>query len=560
MPDRPAAASGGKRAFPQRRSLLLLGVVLLALLPRLLFLVETFDRIEFNYLLPGLDQHLFHQSALRILEGDLLLAQESYSQGPFYSYFLAGLYRVFAPDVRVVRIVQALLGVGSCVLIYLICLRWFGLGISVACAALYSLYDYAVFMESTLLRATLVGFLYLLLLLTLARYTESRRLRWLLASGLVLGLAVATRPNSILLLPAIAWILLFSSDASAASRSPRSWAAFGAALLLPVLPFVLRNVSLGDPALHLSSQGLKVFVAGNMPDARGVGWLVSEQGQELLREAGDDWLAVVGGVLAQVLRHPGDWLLVQLQKLHALFASHEIPNNLNLYLWSQSSRVLQTCPVNVHVIASLFVCGFVLGMRSRPRRGLLYGYLAGVVLTIFPFYVIARFRLPLLGVLCVFAGFVIEEVLRGLRERRVRRLLLVALGLLVAAILTTSPVRQRIYPGSYRNLAQFYEHNGRLREAEVQYRKAFAGSPAGPRIAESLAALYLRLGEPAEAKQVAAQHLAERPGNPRMRLLLARAHAAAGEPEQAEAILVELERSNPEMSEVVQLLEALRRD
>jgi len=75
------------------RTVLLIAVILLALLPRGLFLAETFHKVEFNYLLKGTDQYGFHKTALHIANrDDWLLKARRYSQAPFYTYFLAFLY------------------------------------------------------------------------------------------------------------------------------------------------------------------------------------------------------------------------------------------------------------------------------------------------------------------------------------------------------------------------------------------------------------------------------------------------------------------------------------
>jgi 4-amino-4-deoxy-L-arabinose transferase-like glycosyltransferase len=529
--------SKGLRWLPPRSSVLL-ALVLLALLPRGLFLVDSFDRVEFNHLLVGLDQHAFHENALRIRAGDLLLAEAPYAQGPLYSYLLASLYTVLPAEVRTVRIAQALVGVASCVLIFLIASRWFTVWIAFACAAFYSLYDFSLFMESNLLRASTIGFLYLLLLWGLVRFDETGKASWMLGSGLVLGLAIAARPNSVLMLAALVPALIISAPERA--RSPGLWAGFALAVALPVLPFVLRNLHLGHPALHLSGQGLGVFVAGNMPDSRGVGWLISAQGDELIRAAEGDALRVLRGVVVAVAQQPGDWLAVQLQKLHALVASYEIPNNVNFYLWKENSWVLRASPVSIHVIAALFLPGFFLGMRRRGRRALLYGHFLGVLLTILPFYVIARFRLPAVGFMCIFAGFALEEIFLAGSERKLRRLSLLLAGVVAAAIVTTSPVEDEITPLDYRNLALVYEYNDRFDEAEALYRRAFEARPQSMRAARFLVELYLRRGDLLEAERTARRHLQLRSSNREMRLLLAMAHRRAGDLDAAEALLTDL--------------------
>jgi hypothetical protein len=510
---------------PRSSPRLLAALIALALLPRAAFLAETWNAVEFNAILPGLDQHRFHENALRIAGGDLRLAGDAYEQGPFYSYFTGALYALFAADPRTVRVAQALLGVATSALLFSLALRWLAPGIALFCAALYGLYGFGLFMESALLRASLVTLLYLLLAYALVRHDETGRPAWLVAGGLVLGAAIATRPNSALLAPVAAWALLRAPASDSALGRPARAGLLLAAVLLPLLPFALRNLSEGQPALHFSSQGLKVFVAGNMPDSRGVGWMISERGRELLAEHEERPVRVLLGVAGAALREPLSWGLVQLQKVHALFASYEIPNNLNYYLWSRSSVTLRALPVPVHLIAALGVPGLFFAARA-PRRGLLYALFAGVALSILPFYVIARFRLPLIPFLCLFAGFSADALVGAVRERSARRLARLAGALAVAALLTTSPARVRIHPDAHRNLAALYEHAGRPDRAEASYLEALEARPGFRLAAASLMELYLWQGRAEDAREVGRRHLAAQPESPRVRELLRKAERA----------------------------------
>ncbi len=270
------------------RTVLLIAVILLALLPRGLFLAETFHKVEFNYLLKGTDQYGFHKTALQISNrDDWLLKARRYSQAPFYTYFLAFLYKIFPDDVRTLRVVQSILGVGISSLIYLIGLRLFGPAVSFLCAFLYSFYDFSILFESVLLRATIIGFLHLGLLFFLIKYLETRKTWLIIISGFILGLDIATRPNAILLVPFILFILWTIPGLHKKKNKLAVCALFLMITVLPSVPFMSRNILLGKPPLDMSQQGLRVFVAGNMPDSLGLGWNISPQGQELSKKPMD---------------------------------------------------------------------------------------------------------------------------------------------------------------------------------------------------------------------------------------------------------------------------------
>ncbi len=498
----------------------LAAVAALALLPRLLFLAETSGQVEFLPLAPGTDTHRFHATAERLAAGDWRLAGQAYEQGPLYPYAIAALYRALGPDARAVRGAQALLGAGACLLVFGLARRLLPAGFAFAAAALYALYGYAVFMESLLLDASLLAFLYLALALCLARGADGGGSGWLVGAGLALGAAIATRPNAALLLPFAALALATGSPAPARAR-PRAaaFALLAAGVALPVLPFALRNLSEGLPPLHLSSQGRKVLVASNVPDAPGAGWVITPQAEAILAGPDRGAPAAIAELARLAIERPADFALLQLRKLHALFASYEIPNVANFYLWRESSRWLSALPVGIHAISALALPGIALCWRRREARIPLL-LAAGVAASVLPFYVIARFRMPLVPLLCLFAGATLEAAWRALRGRDRRRATRLAAAVAASAVVTTSPVAERIEPGSHRSLGVLYEQAGRLDAAAAQYRRALAKRPRYARAAEDLVCLELERGGFAVAAEAARLYLAARPGDTHLQRLL----------------------------------------
>jgi len=498
----------------------LAAVAALALAPRLLFLAETWGHVEFLPLVPGTDTERFHATAERLAAGDWLLAGEPYAQGPLYPYAIAALYRALGPDARAVRVAQALLGAGACLILFALARRLLPAGFAFAAAALYALYGYAVFMESLLLDPSLLAFLYLGLALCLARHAEGGGIGWLGLAGLALGAAFATRPNAVILAPFA--LLAVATGALPPERTRPRAAAFAllaAAAALPVLPFALRNLAVGLSPLQLSSQGLKVVVASNVPDAPGAGWVITPQADQILAAPGLDAPAALAAVARRALDEPAGFALLQLRKLHALFASYEIPNVANFYLWRESSRWLAALPVDIHVIAALALPGVALCLRRREARVALL-VAAGVALTVLPFYVIARFRMPLVPLLCLFAAVALEALWGALRGRQLRRGIGLAAAVALSALATTSPVGDRIEPGSHRSLGVLYEGAGRIDAAAEQYRRALAKRPGYARAAEDLVCLELARGRSAVAAEVARLHLEARPANTHVQRLL----------------------------------------
>src|SRR5688572_18596832 len=94
------------------------------------------------------DAEAYHAWALRIAAGDWA-GQAVFYQSPLYPYFLALVYRVLGDGVMGIRVVQALIGATSCLLVAAAGVKLFGRRGVVAGLAL-AIYPAALFMDASL--------------------------------------------------------------------------------------------------------------------------------------------------------------------------------------------------------------------------------------------------------------------------------------------------------------------------------------------------------------------------------------------------------------------------
>ena len=118
---------------------------------------------------------------------------------PLYPLFLAGIYALVGHDLLAVRLIQVMLGVVSCGLLYVLGRSIFGPRIGLLGAGLAAIYPFFIYYTGQLLTETLFIFL-MLTLLTLAHATAKRRIRDVLAVltlGITAGLTVLTRAEAL---------------------------------------------------------------------------------------------------------------------------------------------------------------------------------------------------------------------------------------------------------------------------------------------------------------------------------------------------------------------------
>ncbi len=118
---------------------------------------------------------------------------------PLYPLFLAGIYALVGHDFLAVRLVQVVLGVASCGLLYVLGRSVFGPRIGLLGAGFAAIYPFFIYYTGQILTETLFIFL-ILLLLILAHAIAQRRIRGtlaVLALGITAGLTVLTRAEAL---------------------------------------------------------------------------------------------------------------------------------------------------------------------------------------------------------------------------------------------------------------------------------------------------------------------------------------------------------------------------
>ena len=140
----------------------------------------------------SIDSLGYDEKALTILEKGVFFKDVQISERPLYPVFLAGVYKIFGHNYWAVRIIQILLFVFTCFLVYRICQIIFNEKIARLASLMTALcYSIASF-TGLLFRESLFTFLIVLLIYCLYKAQLSYKNIWFIFSGVVMGLAVLT--------------------------------------------------------------------------------------------------------------------------------------------------------------------------------------------------------------------------------------------------------------------------------------------------------------------------------------------------------------------------------
>jgi hypothetical protein len=395
----------------------LLAIVGIALVVRLVHVasVATFER---THVVPGLDQWLDIEIAESVAAGDPLGGPlASYDSAPAYALLLGLAHRALGGGWTAPLVLQALLGAAVPLLLYATGRRVAGTSAGLAAAALAAVYAPAIFYEGLTVKFALLPFALSALLCALAATVDGVRPSGpALAAGAALALTVALRPNGVVLLPiALAWI---------AARHPPRVAAkaillFGVGLALVAVPLAVRRslaAARGDAAslwgihFYVGSQvtgdggytpvaGVADDVFGHVDDARAVAEEAS--GRPLTpAEVSHYWF---DRGIEEIARDPSAYVRLLGRKLRRLVAVGEEGDfGDDWTLYAAESPVLRA-GIGFGAVAPLAALGALIGLR---RTGLAWcTALAGAYgLSLLPFFVTGRYRLPIVPPAIVLAG------------------------------------------------------------------------------------------------------------------------------------------------------------
>lgn len=408
-----------QRARSDRWLLFLFLIAILAFVFRVIYLQELRQGPLLAVVIGDARQY---DSWAQEIAGGQWIGHDVFYQTPLYPYFLAIIFKLAGHQLIVVRIVQALLGGVSCALLGIAGKLFFDWRVGLISAALLAIYPPAIFFDGLIQKSSLDLFLMTAILASLALFLGRRKWIWLLCAGVALGLLTLNRENARVLIPiAIVWLLISFRESRMTKRI--GWAAiFSAGIAIVLLPVGFRNYRVGGEFLISTSQlGSNLYI-GNHPGASGsYEPLVPGHGNAAYER--DDARQLAETALGRKLSpneisnywvrrsldyaksQPGEWLRLMGRKFLLTFTAKELVDTESLEAYSSYSLLLRSLLwFSFGVILPLAVFGAWLMRKDWRRLWVLYAMFAGLALAVAIFYVVARYRYPLIPIAIMFAA------------------------------------------------------------------------------------------------------------------------------------------------------------
>lgn len=444
-----------------------------------------------------------------------------YFRPPFYPYYLSAVYRVFGHSKLAPRLLQMLIGILSCAILFLVARKIFGDQIAFISGLIMAFYWAFVFYEKELREVSLLVLFLPLLILWLMKLYEKPAIRRFVLCGFLLGIIIITRPNFLLFIPfAVGWLFVYSK----LKDKKKKYLHIGIFLLCTILPIsavTLRNVIKGKDFVLISSNGGINLYVGNNPTATGntialppeiplfrnafmyskiVKHVEGEVGKELKHSQVSSYFT--RRALAYMKENPSRTIAMAFRKALMFIGGVEIPSERDLVAGRNKSRVLKIIPLNFALVFALCLMGMIVyfttivKLKKKKQAGqeralpvpekssfhfvVLVLFLAGIYyLSYLPFFITSRFRMCIIPFLILFAGYMVYQIYRKITLKQ-----LAAAGMLLAGVVFIYLIGNVNYFGFQRDMAKAEYDRGlafaraKNYEAAIQsYRRAIRHRP-----------------------------------------------------------------------------------
>jgi len=543
-------------------------VCLLALAARGCYLWQIRHAPVFALLLG--DASSYDAWARQIAGGDWI-GKGVFYQAPLYPYFLGLVYALVGRNLLVVRLIQIVIGAGSCALLAQAGQRFFSRAVGVLVGVILALHPTAIFLDCSIEKSVLDLFFVCALLAILGGLLEGWRRQWWAAAGIAVGLLGLTRENALVFFPVIlTWLFVHWRRERWTARL--RWAGmFVAGVAVVLLPVASRNLMVGGEFHLTTAQFGPTFYEGNGKDATGfyrsLRWghgnaqFERADATTLAEQASGRNLTPSGvshywttRALDEIRGDFDRWVRLMGRKWLLVWNISELGDSEDQYTYGDWSLMLRALNHVVHfgTLCPLAALGVCLTWRSRARLWLLYVMALSYAMSVVLFYVFSRYRFPLAPIVVLFAAAGLTSLPGSIRNARWRAIGTGVGAAIVAAAVCNRPMVSEAHIRAwthYNIAAALAEQDPNSELALAHCLEAVRLQPEFPQARVQLGGLLARRGRTKDAVDQYQQALQSHAAYSEAHNGLGMALAGEGKVEEAVMHFAEALRLNPDNAE-----------
>ncbi len=406
---------------------------------------------------PVTDEEAYVLQAKGILDGSYP-GERIFYQSPLYPYFLASVFFSFGEQYDIIRIFQSLFTLLSIFFLYFLVKIIFGERAGLVAAGLMALYGPILNYQVLLLKVNPFLLFLVLFLLIGASLTRDPAgwWKWLFMGVLCSFLLLLYDVMQLFLIIVPVWILVLYRKRKWRWKITRIMLfLLGATIILS--PLVIRNKIVADEWVVSTSQGGANFFIGNNPIADGRYTVLPfvrphpkteelDFRTEAEKRTGHTLkpTEISGFWFRQgfifIKNNPGKWLSLLWRKVRYFFNNYEIPDNHGFTFDRRHFlQVLFLTPLSFGIIFPLAVYGICRSWRKWREYNFLLIFMIVYTSSICAFFVVGRYRIPVVIGMIPFAASGIVSIWESLKSRRFHVLASAAAIICAAAIFAYLP-------------------------------------------------------------------------------------------------------------------------
>ena len=422
--------------------LILLGIVLIALALRLGAAYElqtaNYGRNAVNFPPAATDMCTYKKLAETISQGDF--HDKFYYQPFYYSIFLPLIYLTLGYSTWAVIIAQCLIGAATVYLAGLATAKIWNRQAAIIAAVMVAFSQVLILYTPYMLIATLQAFwLTLVFYATVSAFKSGKIISWVFCA-LTVSCAILSRGNAWFLVPGIMALAVYSlafknrEPGNLSRKILRSCAVvliFLFVIILPQVPFAYRNTVLTGKLSGPSTAAPAVLSLGNTPEAPpggrepywGAGPMEYTRTYAVWME-GNEKISVPRRIWQWFCREPWAFIELTYRKFLLFWDYREIPNNISLEsaLKQSSSLYYGGIFITAFIIVPALAGMYILIWRSLKKLDmkmlLLMYFILAYCLATAAFYILSRFRAPVIPLLAILGAIFINRVWRVCKRDR----------------------------------------------------------------------------------------------------------------------------------------------
>lgn len=496
----------------------------------------------------------YYEWAQRIAAGDWI-GGESFYQAPLYPYALAAWFSIAGDSVWTVRVVQAAWGAAACGLLCWTAGKMFERRVGLVAGVMLAIYGPTVFFDGIVQKASLSNLLICVMLAVMSGGERCFRPARAALLGGTASLLCLVRENAIVWhLVLCAWIAFgepeavreseregCGADGGPAGSGVRvirraAWVgAYLAGAAIVLVPVGIRNARVGGEFSVTTFQAGPNFYIGNhrgadgryQPLVRGHETPAFERRDATVLAQHDTGKTLTPREVSRywfwrawedVKEDPRGWLKLLGYKALLTWNRYEVADVESIRVYRQASSLLNVLCAAGHfgVIVPLAVIGAAATRRRWRRLWVYYLLIISMAAAVAAFYVLGRYRYPIVPLLIPFAAAGCVHAWDLLRLRRWAEIAPLAILAVAAALVVNRPIQdeRRLDALAEMNAGVALAESGDVRSATVLFRQAVAANPQSAEANNNLAQALALQGEFAEAIEYYRAALAIEPNLP----------------------------------------------